>query len=73
LEGRNNVIKGRVVAIGHDTLRIVANEVHNGQSEEFALGVPARAVFPGDTVRVTYRTDNGSKIAIRIEELSSRQ
>jgi CIC family chloride channel protein len=73
LEGRNNVIKGRVVAIDHDTLRIVANEVQNGQSEEFALSVPARAVFPGDTVRVTYRTDNGSKIAIRIEELSSRQ
>jgi CIC family chloride channel protein len=73
LEGRNNVIKGRVVAIDHDTLRIVANEVQNGQSEEFALSVPARAVFPGDTVRVAYRTDNGSKIAIRIEELSSRQ
>jgi CBS domain-containing protein len=73
MEGRNSVIKGRVVAIGDDKLRIVADEVPNGQSEEFDLSVPARGVFPGDTVRVTYRTNKGRKIAVHIEELSNRQ
>jgi len=33
----------------------------------------ARGVSMGDEVRVIYRNDEGKKIAIRIEELSSRQ
>jgi len=33
----------------------------------------ARGVSRGDEVRVNYRNDEGKKIAIRIEELSSRQ
>jgi hypothetical protein len=72
-EGRNSIIRGRVVAIDDDKLLIVTDEIQNDQSEEFALNVPARGVFLGDTVRVTYRTDNGRKIVVRIEELSSRQ
>ena len=72
-ESRNSVITGRVVAIDDEELRIVADGVQNDQSAQLALGVPARGIFPGDTVRVIYRTDNGRKIAIRIEELSGRQ
>jgi hypothetical protein len=44
---------------GSDKLRVVAHEVQNDHPEEFALNVPARGVFLGDTVRVTYRGDNG--------------
>ena len=33
----------------------------------------ARGVSKGDEVRVNYRNDEGKKIALRIEELSSRQ
>jgi len=39
----------------------------------FALSAPVRGVFLGAEVRVSYRRDNGRKIAVRIEELSSRQ
>ena len=42
-------------------------------AEEFALNAPVRGVFLGDEVRVSYRKENGRKVALRIEELSSRQ
>jgi hypothetical protein len=45
----------------------------SGPAEEFALDAPVRGVFLGDEVRVSYYNENGRKVAVRIEELSSRQ
>ncbi len=70
---RGGVATGRVAEIEQDLIRITLDESGNGPSEEFALKTPARGISLGDEVRVSYRNDKGGKVALRIEELSSRQ
>jgi hypothetical protein len=56
-----------------DQLLLTLNSDSSSPAEEFALSVPVRGVFLGDQVRVSYRNENGRRVAVRIEELSSRQ
>ena len=70
---RGGVVTGRVAAIEEGQIRIRLDGSGDGPVEEFALNVPARGVSLGDLVRINYRNDEGRKIALRIEELSSRQ
>jgi CIC family chloride channel protein len=70
---RGGVVTGRVAAIEDNQIRIRLDGRGDGPVEEFVLNVPARGVSLGDVVRINYRNDEGRKIAIRIEELSSRQ
>jgi CBS domain-containing protein len=70
---RSGVATGRVAAIDQGFLRITLDEFEDGLAEEFTLKVPARGIVLGDEVRVNYRNDKGRKVAMRIEELSSRQ
>ena len=74
-EDRNNggVSIGRVEFLTDNQIRITPNPHSSEAAEEFALNAPARGIFLGDEVRVSYRTENGRKVALRIEELSSRQ
>jgi CBS domain-containing protein len=74
-ENRSNgdVAIGRITSITDDRLHLISNSHTSGPAEEFALSVPARGLFLGDEVRVSYRNENGRKVALRIEELSSRQ
>ena len=67
------IATGRVAAINSHEICLRLDETVDGPVEEFALNAPARGVFPGDEVRVNYRNVEGKKIALRIEELSSRQ
>jgi CIC family chloride channel protein len=67
------IATGRIVALRADEIRLALNSQANGAAEEFALSAPVRGVFPGDEVRVSYKTEKGRKFAVRIEELSSRQ
>jgi len=64
---------GRIVALTDDEIHLTRNSHASAPAEGFALSAPARGVFLGDEVRVSYRNENGRKIALRIEELSSRQ
>jgi CBS domain-containing protein len=64
---------GRVESLTDDQILLTLNAHSSGTAEEFALSAPVRGVFLGDQVRVSYRKENGHKIATRIEELSSRQ
>jgi CIC family chloride channel protein len=70
---RGGVATGRVAAINHDEISIRLDEAADGAVEKFALKATARGISLGDEVRVNYRNDKGRKIALRIEELSSRQ
>ncbi len=74
-ENRDNggVAIGRVESLTDDQLLLTPNSHSSGPAEEFALSAPARGVFLGDEVRVSYRKENGRKVVARIEELSSRQ
>jgi len=64
---------GRVEFITSDQIRLTLALRSSGPAEEFVLRKPVRGVFLGDEVRVSFRKENGRKIALRIEELSSRQ
>jgi CBS domain-containing protein len=64
---------GRIVALTEDEIHITLNSHAGAPAEGFALSAPARGVFLGDEVRVSYWKENGRKVALRIEELSSRQ
>jgi H+/Cl- antiporter ClcA/CBS domain-containing protein len=70
---RGGVVTGRVAAVHDDEIRIRVDGTEESPVEEFALIAPARGVSRGDQVRVNYRNEDGRKIALRIEELSSRQ
>ena len=71
--GNGGVAVGRVESLTDDQLLLSANSHSSAPAEVFALSAPVRGVFLGAEVRVSYRRDNGRKIAVRIEELSSRQ
>jgi CBS domain-containing protein len=70
---KGGVATGRVADIEQGLIRITLDEFVDGPAEEFALKAPARGISLGDEVRVSYRNDKGGKVALRIEELSSRQ
>jgi hypothetical protein len=70
---RVGIVTGRVAAINHDEISIRLDETADGPVEQFGLNAPARGISLGDEVRVNYRNEKGRKIALRIEELSSRQ
>ena len=71
--GIGGVAVGRVESLTDDQLLLSADSLSSAPAEVFALSAPVRGVFLGAEVRVSYRQDNGRKIAVRIEELSSRQ
>ncbi len=64
---------GRVDSIADGKIHLAQNSHSTGPDQEFELSTPTRGIFLGDEVRVSYRKENGRKIAVRIEELSSRQ
>jgi CIC family chloride channel protein len=74
-ENRSNgdVAIGRITSLTDDRLLLAQNSHSSAPPEGFALSAPTRGLFLGDEVRVSYRNENGRKIAVRIEELSSRQ
>ena len=68
------MVTGRVAAMNGGGIRISVDSQEGADAEEFVLAAPLRGVFPGDEVRVDYRTDDqGHKVALRVIELSSRQ
>jgi CBS domain-containing protein len=69
----HGIATGRIVALTDDEIRLTLNSLASDAAGEFALSAPVRGVFLGDEVRVSYRKENGRKVAMRIEELSSRQ
>ena len=71
--GDSGVAIGRVESLTDDQILLTLDLQPSGPAEEFALSAPVRGVFLGDEVRVSYRNENGRKVALRIEELSSRQ
>ena len=70
---RGGIVTGHVSGFSNDEISIRPDGAGENPIEEFALPTPARGVSRGDHVRVTYRNEDGQKIAFRIEELSSRQ
>jgi len=71
--GKEEVAIGRVESLSSDSLLLTLNLNLTGAAEEFSLIASARGVSLGDEVRVTYRNENRRKVAMRIEQLSSRQ
>jgi CIC family chloride channel protein len=71
--GDIGVETGWVESLTDDRLLLAPNSHSSGPAAEFALSAPVRGVILGDEVRVSYRKLNGRKVALRIEELSSRQ
>jgi CBS domain-containing protein len=76
--GQGGTVMGHIAAISDGEIRITLdcrNDSRSGDAaEEFALAAPLHGVFPGDEVRVDFRTDDqGHKVALRVVELSSRQ
>jgi CBS domain-containing protein len=71
--GDIGVAVGWVESVTEDQLLLTQNSHSTGPAEVFALSMPVRGVFLGDEVRVSYRNQNGRKVALRIEELSSWQ
>jgi hypothetical protein len=71
--GDIGVAVGWVESVTEDQLLLTQNSHSSGTAEVFALSMPVRGVFLGDEVRVSYRNQNGRKVALRIEELSSWQ
>jgi chloride channel protein, CIC family len=71
--GATCVATGLVESLTDDRLLLSRNSHSGGSPEEFALSAPVRGVGLGDEVRVSYQNQNGRKVALRIEELSSRQ
>ncbi|HET6142895.1 MAG TPA: chloride channel protein [Candidatus Acidoferrales bacterium] len=65
---------GRVQALTDEQLLLlIPNNDEDEHEDAFVLNGPVRGVFLGDEVRVSYQRNNGKKVALRIEELSSRQ
>ena len=71
--GDIGVATGCVESITDDQILLTLNSDSGGAAEVFALSMPVRGVFLGDEVQVSYRNQNGRKVALRIEELSSWQ
>ncbi len=72
-QGKQGVATGQVESITDDQLILTPNSDPSSTSDVFTLSTPARGLYPGDKVRVSYRTENGRDVVERIEELSSRQ
>jgi CIC family chloride channel protein len=70
---RVGIVTGRVSEFNDDEITIRLDGTEESSIEEFALKAPTRGVSRGDHVRVSYRNEDGRKIALRVEELSSRQ
>jgi hypothetical protein len=62
-----------VESLAPDRLLLLPNATVNGAREEFMLSAPLRGVLLGDEVRISYKNENGRRVALRIEEISSRQ
>lgn len=71
--GMGDVVTGRVVSLTNHEIRLARNSHGPADDDHFSLTQPVRGVFLGDRVRVSYRNENGRKVALKIEELSSRQ
>jgi H+/Cl- antiporter ClcA/predicted transcriptional regulator len=74
-ENRDNgrVAIGLVQSLTDDQIILTPNSDPSATADVFVLSTPVRGLFLGDKVRVSYRNENGHNIAVRIEELSSRQ
>ena len=64
---------GRIAFLTDNRLLLTQVSHPGDPADEFALSGPVRGLSLGDEVRVSYRNENGRKVAMRIEELSSRQ
>ncbi len=71
--GNRGVAVGRVESLTENQIFLAPDSNSGDPAEEFALDAPLRGVLLGDEVRVSYRHQNGRKVAVRIEELSSKQ
>jgi CIC family chloride channel protein len=67
------IVIGLVTGCNSEEIAVRPDGDEDSPVEEFALSAPLRGVFRGDHVRINYRNEDGRKIAVRIEELSSRQ
>ena len=72
-KGNGGVTVGRVESLTDEQLLLVPNGDSDEPADVYFLNAPVRGVLLGDRVRVSYRKNNGQKVALRIEELSSRQ
>jgi hypothetical protein len=69
----SGIATGRIIGLSNNEIRLTPNSHADSSAEDFALSEPLRGVILGDEVRVSYRNEKGRKVAVRIEELSSRQ
>jgi CBS domain-containing protein len=72
-KGNGGVTVGRVESLTDEELLLTPNSDSDEPADIYLLSAPVRGVLLGDRVRVSYRKNNGQKVAVRIEELSSRQ
>jgi CBS domain-containing protein len=72
-DGNGGVTVGHVASLTDKHLLLAPNTDSDEPADVYVLGAPVRGVLLGDKVRVSYRKSNGQKVAVRIEELSSRQ
>jgi CBS domain-containing protein len=71
--GTGEVATGRIVSLTDKEIRVVQNSHSADIADEFALAEPVHGVTLGDRVRISYRNEKGRKVAVRVEELSSKQ
>lgn len=71
-DGRG-VTVGRVESLTDQLLLLAPNGDSDDPADVYLLRAPVRGVLLGDRVRVSYQKNKGQKVAVRIEELSSRQ
>jgi CBS domain-containing protein len=72
-KSNGGVTIGRVQSLTDEQLSLIPNTDGDDLADVFVLNTPVRGVLLGDQVRVSYQKNNGKKVAVRIEELSSRQ
>jgi CBS domain-containing protein len=72
-KSNGGVTIGRVQSLTDEQLSLIPNTDGDDLADVFVLNTPVRGVSLGDQVRVSYQKNNGKKVAVRIEELSSRQ
>ncbi|HWF12120.1 MAG TPA: chloride channel protein, partial [Candidatus Acidoferrales bacterium] len=72
-KGNHGVTVGRVASLTEKHLLLAPSADSDEPSDVYVLSAPVRGVLLGDEVRVSYEQNDGRKVAIRIEELSSRQ
>jgi H+/Cl- antiporter ClcA/CBS domain-containing protein len=67
------VTVGHVASLTDKHLLLAPNTDSDEPADVYVLSAPVRGVLLGDRVRVSYRKNSGQKVAVSIEELSSRQ